>query len=66
MFIIILVALICFLRTRVKSDEQPAYNTDENDIYVTYERGWDGEDDYGNGDVVEVVDVNHLYGHVID
>ena len=64
--VIILVALICFLRTRVKSDEQPAFYTDENDIYGTYERGWDGEGDYGDGDVVEVVDINHLYGHVID
>ena len=54
------------MRTRVKSDEQPEYNTDENDIYVTYERGWDGEDDYGDGDVVEVVNINQLYGNVID
>ena len=43
--IIIWFDLICFLRTRVKSDEQPAYYTDENDIYGTYERGWDGEGD---------------------
>ena len=64
--IVVVVALVCFLRTRVKADEHPAYNTDENDVYGTYGRGWDGEGDYGEGDVVEVVDNNELYGHVID
>ena len=37
-------------------------NIDENDTYGTYARGWDGEGDYGAGDVVEMVDNNELYG----
>ena len=64
--IVVVVALVCFLRRRVKSDEHPAYNIDENDVYGTYGRGWDGEGDYGDGDVVEAVDNNQWYGHVID
>ena len=32
-----------------------------NDLYGTYSRGDDGEGEYGDGDIVEVVDNNDYY-----
>ena len=58
--IITMLALGCFWRKR-RVKEEPM-DIDENDTYGTYARGWDGENDYGAGDVVEMVDNNELYG----
>ena len=60
--ILFLITIVCVCRKRVKPPKEEEYRTDENDIYGTYSRGWDGEGDYGDGDVVEVVDNNELYG----
>ena len=38
-------------------------NKDENPVYGTYSRGWDGEGDYGDGDVMEMSDRNSMYGY---
>ena len=38
--------------------------TDENHTYGTYARGFDGEGEYGDGDIAEVVDNNDYYGGV--
>ena len=33
-----------------------------NPIYGIYRRGWNGEGEYGDGDIVEVFDTNDYYG----
>ena len=56
------VGIICWKKrrdTRVSSENK--MNTDENDTYGTYSRGWDGEGDYGDGDKVYVTDTNDYY-----
>ena len=34
---------------------------EENSDYGTYSRGYDGEGEYGDGDVQEVIDTNDYY-----
>ena len=36
-------------------------SSEENHMYGTYSRGWDGEGDYGDGDNVYVTDTNSEY-----
>ena len=53
--------VVCSCKAKKKAlRENP--DTDENDTYGTYARGFDGEGEYGDGDVVEIVDNNDLYG----
>ena len=59
---IVSVFAIVLIRKRKKKTPRENYDTDENHTYGTYARGWDGEGDYGDGDVVEVVDNNDYYG----
>ena len=42
-----------------KDDEN--FQTEENEMYATYSRGWDENGEYGDGDVVEIVDRNGYY-----
>ena len=44
-----------------KKRHNSVLHTDENDTYGTYSRGWDGEGEYGDGDVVETIDRNDYY-----
>ena len=63
LLIITMLALGCvFWRKRRAKAAEESMDIDENDTYGTYARGsWD-EGEYGDGDVVEVVDNNVLYG----
>ena len=60
--IIVSVFAIVLIRKRKKKTPRENYETDENHTYGTYSRGWDGEGDHDDGDVVEVVDNNDYYG----
>ena len=64
--IIFALILVCVCKRKSKPPKEEEYRTDENDVYGTYGRGWDGEGDYGDGDVVEVVDYNEMYGRWSD
>ena len=55
-------AVCIFCKRKTKGSKEEVCHTDENHTYGTYARGWDGEGEYGDGDVVEVVDNNELYG----
>ena len=60
--VITVLALGCVWRKRRVKAAEEEMDIDENDTYGTYARGsWD-EGEYGDGDVVEVVDNNELYG----
>ena len=60
--LLIVIAVCIFCKRKAKGSKEEVCHTDENHTYRTYARGWDGEGDYGDGDVVEVVDNNELYG----
>ena len=60
---IVVITIFVIRRIRKKLNTPVNWRTDLNDIYGTYGRGWDGEGDYGDGDVSEVVDTNAEYGH---
>ena len=61
--VLLIVIVICiFCNRKVRGSREEECHTDENHTYGTYARGWDGEGEYGDGDVVEVVDNNELYG----
>ena len=61
--VLLIVTAVCiFCKRKTKGPKQEECHTDENHTYGTYARGWDGEGEYGDGDVVEVVDDNELYG----
>ena len=44
-----------------KEREDKIFHTEENDMYGTYSRGWEEDGEYGDGDVVEIVDRNGYY-----
>ena len=63
LFILLSVAFsVCVYKRKARDSRGEAWSTDENHTYGTYARGWDGEGDYGDGDVTEAVDNNDLYG----
>ena len=55
------VCIVCWKMKRNRSVPQKTENTDENNIYGTYSRGWYGEGDYGDGDRNYVTDTNDYY-----
>ena len=55
------VAVGCLCKTKRAKRSNSVHRTDENHIYGTYSRGWDGEGDYGEGDQVYVTDTNDYY-----
>ena len=57
-----LVIIICWVKKKCRREpKKEKENTDENDTYGTYSRGWDGEGEYGDGDNVYVTDTNYYY-----
>ena len=65
--LLIFIVLACLVPSYMKSlksakkmDEQ--FNTDENHVYGTYSRGSVESGEYGDGDVVEIIDTNVYYG----
>ena len=65
-FLIVIILLIkrWWTRRLKKTEaEMTVENTDENPVYGTYSRGWEGEGEYGDGDVVEMSDRNSMYGY---
>ena len=60
--LLIVIAVCIFCKRKAKWSKEEECHTDENETYGTYARGWDGEGDYGDGDVVEVVENNEFYG----
>ena len=61
--IILLTTVVAtILIRRRKKPEAPKTDTDDNPIYGTYSRGSMDEGDYGDGDIVEAVDINDYYG----
>ena len=61
---LILIAAITAVgyRLKKKRGQEDISKTDENVVYGTYSRGWEGEGDYGDGDTVYVTDTNDFYG----
>jgi hypothetical protein len=52
----------CLLRRNQRMEQKKMESgKDENDIYGTYGRGFDGEGDYGDGDQQIVTDANDYY-----
>ena len=46
---------------KAKGGDDKIFHAEENDMYGTYSRGRDEEGEYGDGDVVEIVDRNGYY-----
>ena len=59
-FLLLAVAVIRIWR-RVTRKEDKNFQTEENDMYGTYSRGWEEDGEYGDGDVVEIIDRNGYY-----
>ena len=61
---LILIAAITAVgyRLKKKRGQEDVSKPDENEVYGTYSRGWEGEGDYGDGDKVYVTDTNDFYG----
>ena len=61
--ILVVVGIICWKKKKIDKSVPSSKNTktDENHIYGTYSRGWDGEGYYGDGDKVYVTDTNDYY-----
>ena len=61
--LIIVVALVLWRKNTTQKQKKAAtYKVDENLVYGTYSRGSMEDGEYGDGDVVEVVDANDYYG----
>ena len=59
---VVLLIAICWKMKKCRGEpKKEKENTDENDTYGTYSRGWDGEGEYGDGDKVYVTDTNGEY-----
>ena len=60
--LLLLIAIIVCIRKKNRNERNTSLqDIDENDIYGTYGRGWDGEGLYGDGDKVYVTDTNDYY-----
>ena len=62
--VVVAVALIiiCWKMKKCRGEpKKEKEDTEENDTYGTYSRGWDGEGEYGDGDKVYVTDTNGEY-----
>ena len=58
----IVVSIICW-KKKMTRNVPPRRSVDENPIYGTYSRDWDGEGEYGDGDKVYVTDASPYYGN---
>ena len=54
------VCIICWKKRRGNASTTKE-SSDENHVYGTYSRGWDGEGSYGDEDTVYVTDTNDYY-----
>ena len=61
-FIIILVSLAVWKKRTTQNIKNDIVHTDENHVYGTYSRGSMEDGEYGDGDVVEIIDTNVYYG----
>ena len=59
--VVLVTVLACVCRKR-REEEREGRRKDVNPIYGVYHRGWDGEGDYGHGDISKVIDNNVYYG----
>ena len=62
--VLVVTVAVCVRKRKAKTSRGEDIQTDENHTYGTYARGYDGEGEYGDGDIVEVVDNNDYYGGV--
>ena len=65
--LLIFIVLACILPTYMKSQKSEkrkdeVFHTDENHVYGTYSRGSVESGEYGDGDVIEIIDTNVYYG----
>ena len=59
LLIVVILVIVLWKRERLKKLKGwMEENKDLNPVYGTYNRGWDGEGDYGDGDIMEVTDNN--------
>ena len=61
LLLVIVVVVVVFKRKTTKKNTG-VFKTDENYVYGTYSRGSKEDGEYGDGDVVEVIDTNDYYG----
>ena len=65
--LLIFIALACLVPSYMKSQKSEkkkkdeVFHTDENHVYGTYSRGSVESGEYGDGDVVEIIDTNVYY-----
>ena len=66
--LLIFIVLACLVPSYMKSQKSEkkkkgeVFHTDENHVYGTYSRGSIEDGEYGDGDVVEIIDTNVYYG----
>ena len=66
--LLIFILIACLVPSYMKSQKSEKkkkdvhYNIDENHVYGTYSRGSIEDGEYGDGDVVEIIDTNVYYG----
>ena len=56
------ISILCYKNSKKANDAtNENMNIDENHVYGTYSRGWEENGEYGDGDTVEVTDINPMY-----